>query len=227
MRALVAAVLFVPFSLVPFSLGSQAVFAQDVFVGSDLLLEDFEGNGPFTVDDWANTETDSEGNANSAQDAGDYGTVTWATQWSGIPSTNYDGVDLSKYKTYQVDVMVEEGQPVEEGSNFYLQLLSKTDVGYAYWEAYIPQTLVPADGNWYRVRVPIDSMNAKAGDGAEEPADLKTIVGCCNGMNFDEDGSKFKFKKCGFDNVKVSTLQIEEAEVKPVPAKDDTKEFVE
>ena len=66
-------------------------------------------------------------------------------------------------------------------------------------------------------------MKAVAGDGAEEPTDRKTIVGCCNGMAFDEDGSKFKFKKCAFDNVLVSTTEVEKIVVKPVLA----KEFVE
>jgi len=218
MRTLIA--LFVSVSL---TLVSQVGFAQD------LLLEDYEGNGPLAVADWRNTESDSEGNANAAEDSGEYATVSWATQWSGLPSTNYeDAMDLSKYMTYQVDVMVEEGQPVEEGANFYVQLLCKADVGYGYWEAYVPQGLVPADGKWHRVRVPIKSMNAVGGEGADAPTDLKTIVGCCNGMTFDEDGSKFKFKKCAFDNVKVSTTEIEKAVAEPVPAKDAAKsEFVE
>ena len=199
MRTLVALVVSVSLALVP-----QIGFAQD------LLLEDYEGNGPLTVAEWSNTQEDSEGNANAAQDAGEYATVSWATKWSGLPSTNYDdAMDLSKYKTYQVDVMVEEGQPMEEGASFFLQLLCETEVGYAYWEAYVPQSLVAADGKWYRVRVPIDSMKAVAGDGADLPTDRKTIVGCCNGMAFDEDGSKFKFKKCAFDNVVVSTTEVE------------------
>jgi len=219
MRTLVALVVSVAFSL-----ASQSGFAQD------LLLEDYEGNGPLTVADWGNTESDSEGNANSAQDAGEYATVRWATKWVGLPSTNYDddGMDLSKYKTYQVDVMVEEGQPVEEGANFFLQLLCKTEVGYAYWESYVPQSLVPADGKWYRVRVPIESMNPVAGEGADKPKDRKTIVGCCVGMAFDEDGSMFKFKKCAFDNVVVSTVEVEKLATEPAKnAADETSEFVE
>jgi hypothetical protein len=215
MRTLIALVVSVSLTFV-----SQLGFSQD------LLLEDYEGNGHLSVADWANTEADSEGNANASQDAGEYATVSWATQWSGLPSTNYDeAMDLSKYKTYQVDVMVEEGQPTEEGANFYMQLLCKVDVGYAYWEAYVPQSLVPADGKWHRVRVPIESMNAGSGDGADLPTDRKAIMGCCNGMTFDEDGSKFKFKKCAFDNVFVSTTEVAKTVVKPVTAKDSP--FVE
>ena len=218
MRTFAALVVSVLLTLV-----SQVGFAQD------LLLEDYEGNGHLSVADWRNTETDSEGNANAAEAAGKYATISWATQWSGLPSTNYEDVkDLSKYMTYQVDVMVEEGQPVEEGANFYVQLLSKADVGYAYWEAYVPQNLVPADGKWYRVSVPIKSMNAVAGEGAGEPTDRKSIMGCCNGMTFDEDGETFKFKKCAFDNVIVTTTEVEKTAVEPVPAKDAAKsEFVE
>jgi len=181
------------------------------------LLEDYEDKGHFTAATWANTEQDSEGNANAARDDGEYGVVDWATKWSGLPSTNYESaLDLSEYKTYQVDVMVEEGQPMEEGAVFYMQLLCEAETGYAYWEAHVPQSLVPADGKWHRVRVPIKSMNAAAGDGADTPTDLKTIVGCCNGMTFDEDGSKFKFKKCAFDNVFVSKTEVEKVIAEPV-----------
>ena len=217
MRTLVALVVSVTFSLV-----SQIGFAQD------LLLEDYEGNGPLTVADWGNTESDSEGNANLAQDAGEYATVSWATKWAGLPSTNYENaMDLSKYKTYQVDVMVEEGQPVEEGANFFLQLLCEAGVGYAYWEAYVPQSLVPADGKWYRVRVPIASMNPVAGEGADKPTDRKTIIGCCVGMAFDEDGSMFKFKKCAFDNVVVSTDEVEKMATEPAKDAAEKTPFVE
>jgi len=173
-------------SLIVFAVSISLAFISQVGFSQDLLLEDYEGNGSLTIADWSSTQSDSEGNANVAKDDGEHATVAWATQWSGIPSTNYEDVmDLSKYKTYQVDVMVEEGQPVEEGANFYVQLLSETDTGYAYWESYIPQNLVPADGK--------------------------------------EDGSKFKFKKCAFDNVLVSTTEVEKIVVKPVLA----KEFVE
>ena len=213
MRKIIAFLVFAALTIV-----SQVGSAQD------LLLEDYEGKGPLAVADWANTEQDSEGKANSSEDAGEYATVSWATQWSGLPSTNYDDVmDLSKYKTYQVDVMVEEGQPVEEGANFYVQLLCKAEVGFAYWESYVPQSSVPADGKWYRVRVPIESMNPVAGDGAEVPTDRKAIVGCCNGMTFDEDGSKFKFKKCAFDNVYVSETAVGKTVVQPAPVQPTEK----
>ena len=59
MRTLITWIVAVSLSLV-----SQTGSAED------LLLEDYEGNGPFSVANWGNTETDSEGNANVAQDVG-------------------------------------------------------------------------------------------------------------------------------------------------------------
>ena len=49
-----------------------------------------------------------------------------------------------------------------------------------------------------------------------KPTDRKTIIGCCIGMAFDEDGSTFKFKKCAFDNVIVSTDEVEKTAAEPV-----------
>lgn len=218
MRTLITWIVAVSLSLV-----SQTGSAED------LLLEDYEGNGPFSVANWGNTETDSEGNANVAQDVGEHATVSWATQWSGLPSAIAieDALDLSKFKTYQVDVMVEEGQPVEQGAQFLVQLLCKADVGYAHWEAYIPQNLAPADGKWYRLRVPIDSMTAVAGRGANTPTDRKAIIGCHNGMAFDEDGSQFKFKQCSFDNVIVSTTEVEKVVAELVPEKVEKKKLAD
>ncbi len=208
------ATLFISFSL---ALLSQVGHAEE------LLLEDYENNGAVSVADWANSFEDADGNANAARDAGKYAVVSWATKWSGIPSTNYDAMDLSKYKTYQVDVMVEKGQPVEDNANFYVQLLCQADAGYAYWESYVPQSLIPADGKWHRLHVPIKSMTAAAGDGAEKPTDRKSIIGCCNGMTFDEDGSKFKFKRCAFDNVILSTKEVEKLVAKPITKKPSSK----
>ena len=187
------------------------VFAEEV------LLEDFQYGGTFDVADWANAFTDSDGNQNAAFDDGDFALVRWATKWSGIPSTG-TAADFSKFKTFQVDVMVEKGQPVEDEANFYFQLLDETDQGYAYWETFVAQNKVPADGKWYRVQFPISTMVGSAGDGAEKPTDFKTIMGCCCGMTFDPEGeNKFKFKRAFFDNVTLSTEAVDGPVVKPSP----------
>ena len=81
----------------------------------------------------------------------------WATKWSGMPSTG-ESTDLSRFVTFQVDVMVPKDQPVEKGANFYFQLLNQTDQGYSYWELFVPQVLVPADGQWHQVRFYEESM---------------------------------------------------------------------
>ncbi|QDT09144.1 hypothetical protein [Planctomycetes bacterium K23_9] len=179
-------------------------------VGEEKLLEDFQYGGCFSVADWANTFEDADGRANEAIVSSKVARVSWATKWSGIPSTG-ESHDFSKFKTYQVDVMVEKGQPVEENANFYFQLINQTDAGYSYWEVFVPQTMVPADGQWHRVQVPIKSMVKGSGDGGEDPSDFTTIIGTCSGMTFDETGDKFKFKRAFFDNVTLSTESVEKA----------------
>jgi hypothetical protein len=150
--------------------------------------------------------------------------VSWGTKWSGIPSTG-ESKDFSKFKTYVVDVMVEKGQPVEENANFYFQLINQSDIGYSYWEVFVPQTMVPADGRWHQVRVPINTMVKGSGDGGEDPEDFTTIIGTCNGMTFDETGDKFKFKQAFFDNVKLSTESVDKAKVSQVAkSKNESKE---
>ncbi len=184
-------------------------------VAEEVLLEDFQYGGCFSVADWANTFTDPDGHANEAIVSSRVGRVSWATKWSGIPSTG-ESKDFSKFKSYVVDVMVEKGQPVEEGANFYFQLINQSDVGYSYWEVFVPQEMVPADGQWYQVCVPINKMVKGSGDGGEDPEDFTTITGTCNGMTFDETGDKFKFKHAFFDNVKLSTKEVDEAKVSKV-----------
>jgi hypothetical protein len=98
----------------------------------EVLLEDYEGGGLFSPADWANTFSDGAGNENAAKAEGGCAVVDWATQWSGLPSMG-PSEDFSKMKTFQADVMVEKGQPNEEGANFYFQLGNETSAGYSYW----------------------------------------------------------------------------------------------
>jgi hypothetical protein len=201
-----------PFILVLFS---ALYFNQSCFA-EELLLEDYEGGGLFAPADWANSFADSEGNSNSAQDAGKFAVVQWATQWSGIPS-NGSARDVSRFNTFQVDVMVEKGQPVEEGSNFYFQLLNETSQGYSYWEIYVPQSKVPADGKWHRVKFQLSRMDKGHGDGGDAPTDFKTTNGTVCGMTFDEQDDKFKMKRASFDSVTLTDEEITETTVAASP----------
>lgn len=182
----------------------------------EVLLEDYEGGGAFSPAEWANTFEDADGNANGAHDAGKFAAVQWATKWSGMPSTG-PTKDLSRFKTFQVDVMVEKGEPVEEGSNFYFQLLNETSAGYSYWEIFVPQTKVPADGKWYRVKFPLDRMDKGHGDGGDPPEDFTTIMGTTCGMTFDEEADQFKLKRANFDNLTLSDDVVTETKVAPSP----------
>ncbi|MGB7343523.1 MAG: hypothetical protein WBD20_04890 [Pirellulaceae bacterium] len=182
----------------------------------EVLLEDYQYGGCFSVADWANTFEDAQGRANEAIVSSKVARVSWGTKWSGIPSSG-ETQDFSKFKTFQVDVMVEKGQPVEEEANFYFQLLNESGTGYSYWEVFAPQTSVPADGKWYRIQLPIKSMVTGNGDGGEAPKDFTTINGTCCGMTFDENGDKFKFKRAFFDNVKLSTESVEKLTVSETP----------
>ncbi|MFK8111082.1 MAG: hypothetical protein AB8B91_02715 [Rubripirellula sp.] len=181
----------------------------------DLLLEDYSGRGIFQMATWANSFEDPEGNQNSAKVEGKVAVVDWATKWSGLPS-NGPAEDVSRYKTFQVDVMVEKGQPNEEGSHFYFQLLNETDAGYSYWELFVPQSKVPADGKWYRVRFPMSEMVTGFGDGGDAPTNFDSIIGTTCGMTFDEE-NKFKLKRARFDNVFLTIEKVDGIEVKPSP----------
>lgn len=174
----------------------------------DLLLEDYEDNGSFHVNRFDNSYRDSNGRKNFSGNAGTYATVNWAAKWSGLESTG-KSIDLDEYKTFQVDIMVKPDQPVEAETNFYFQLLYKTDVGYAYWEYFVPQRKVPADGKWYRIQFPFKNFYANAGNGADKPADFATIVGTVCGMTFDETGDVYEYKTAHFDNIKVSRKLVE------------------
>lgn len=189
---------------------TPGTFAEEV------LLEDYQYRGCFSPADWANSFSDGKGNANAAKQADNVAVVDWATQWSGLPS-NGETKDFSKFKTFQADVRVAKGQPVEEGSNFYFQLLNESDRGYSYWEAFVPQDKVPADGKWYRVRFPLTMMAKGFGDGGEAPTDFSTINGTVCGMTFDEkDNDVYQPKQAHFDNLILSDDKLSEIDVAPV-----------
>ena len=182
----------------------------------ELILEDYEGGGEFDPGPWANSFKDSEGNTNSARHKDSVAIVHWATKWSGLSSTG-PVVDVSKFTTFQVDVMVEKGQPVQDECYFFFQLLNKTSRGYSYWEVYVPQNLVPADGKWHRVKFPLSRMDKGYGDGGVPPGDFKTIFGTQCGMTFDEPEDQFKFKRANFDNLTLTDEEITETTVKLSP----------
>ena len=46
-------------------------------------------------------------------------------------------------------------------------------------------------------------------------------------MAFDEDGSQFKFKQCSFDNVIVSTTEVEKVVAELVPEKVEKKKLAD
>ena len=77
---------------------------------------------------------------------------------------------------------------------------------------------MPADGKWYRIQFPMKKFWGGAGDGGADPTDFKTIVGTVCGMTFDEDGKKFKFKTAQFDNLILSTSDVEDTVVKILAA---------
>ena len=175
----------------------------------EVLLEDYQYGGCFAPADWANTFSDGKGNQNATKSAKGVAVVDWATQWSGLPS-NGEIQDFSKFKTFQADVRVAEGEPVESGSNFYFQLLNESAQGYSYWEAFVPQEKVPADGKWYRVRFPLARMAKGFGDGGEAPADFTTIAGTCCGMTFDEtENDLYQPKQAHFDNLVLSDEEVD------------------
>lgn len=185
-------------------------------IAEELLLEDYESGGLYEPADWANSFADAEGNSNSARDTGKFAVVQWATKWSGIPS-NGAARDVSRFKTFQADVMVEKGQPVEAGSNYYFQLLNETLQGYSYWEIYVPQSMVPANGKWHRVKFQLSRMDNQHGDGGDPATDFRTINGTVCGMTFDEDDDKFKVKRASFDNVTLTDEVITETTVAESP----------
>lgn len=179
----------------------------------ELLLEDYEKGGCFDVNRFHNDFADPDGKTNSSRDAGEFAEVEWAAKWSGLESIG-PVRNLSRYKTFQADVCVEPGQPVEKESNFYFQLLNASTEGYSYWEKYVPQSEVPADGKWYRVRFSLNGLSTGHGDGGKKPENFETITGTVCGMTYDKDGSKYKFKIAKFDNITVVSESVDETEVK-------------
>lgn len=189
-------------------------FAVDC-VAEDVLLEDYEGGGLYDEADWANAFEDEGGNRNAAWVQRKVAMVDWATKWSGLPSTG-PAHNLSRFKTFQVDVRVAKGQPVEEGANFYFQLNHEADTGYSYWEKFVPQSKVPADGKWYRVQFAMETMDVNSGEGGAVPGDFKTIIGTTCGMTYDEDND-YEMKQASFDNVKLTTESVDGIVVALVP----------
>lgn len=183
----------------------------------DFVMTDYEGGGVCEAADWANTFEDADGKQNLVRIDNKTSLVDWATQWSGLPMI-CPPRDVSKYATFIADVKVEKGQPVQDGSNFYFQLLNASDVGYSYWETYVPQAKVPADGRWYRVHLPMNKMVPQSGDGAQMPKDFKTVSGTVCGMTYDDpNDDKFKFKQTRFDNVILSEKPVKEVTVTVSP----------
>ncbi|MBU0676791.1 MAG: hypothetical protein KJ626_01635 [Verrucomicrobia bacterium] len=180
---------------------------------ADLLLADYEGGGLFTGAIGAANQGASgldPSGSNDAYDAGLFMTVDWATLWSG--GSKFGAIaDLSGNDTYSFDIRVGVGQPVEAGANFYAQL---NDAGGGYFEQYISQTLILADGNWYRVKFPISGMNNVA---APNPAALTNASGVTLGMTFDSDGDDFLFKSVDIDNVQVTQDGVTGLEITIVP----------
>jgi hypothetical protein len=187
--------------------------AGAVFVSADLLLNDYEGGGAFTgaVGPSNNGLSGNDiGGTNAAFDAGTTLTVRWATLWSG-GSTFGSVTDLTGNDTYSFDIRVGVGQPVESGSSYYAQL---NDGGGGYLEQYVGQDLVAADGNWYRVRLPISGMNNVS---APNPAALTNMVGVTLGMTYDSDGDDYLYKEVDIDNVRVTSEGVSGITVTQIP----------
>ena len=198
-------------TLLLLALGCLTTLSQ----AEEALLEDFEGGGEYSATDWVNHESDADGNPNQAMVRDGKLKVVWTTKWSGLPSAG-EPTDKSQFKSYQVDVMVPTGEPVEQECNFYFQLLNKVDQGYSYWETFVKQNKIPADGQWYRVTFPISGMSPQGGDGGDPPSDFRSIYGCACGMTYDESGSQFKSKEAYFDNIRVLTKEIDGIKVQRV-----------
>lgn len=166
-----------------------------------VLLQDYEGGGLFGSVNPANHDTDNSGNTNDAYDAGTYMTVDWATTWSGGNSSGAE-TNLNAYDTYQFDIMVPVGQPVEAGSSFYLQFNCTATNEWSYWEYYVGQNNIPADGTWYRVQFPMGDMWGGSGPNEDDPTDFSEIQGITIGMTYDPPpGSTYQFKSAHLDNV--------------------------
>ena len=184
----------------------------------ELLLEDYQNGGIFNTSRFDNDFQDSLGRQNISQDVGDFSEVKWAAKWSGLASTGLPR-NLSRFRTFQVDVMVKPGQPVEEETNFYFQLLNQVETGYSYWEFFVPQNKIKADGKWYRVQFPMSKFYGSGGGGGARPENFETILGCVGGMTFDEDGDKFEFKIAHFDNFKLTDVEVADIVVQPALVK--------
>lgn len=181
-----------------------------------VLLEDYSGGGAF---DFAYDQNPSDAGVNGtnrAYDAGSYLAVEWATLWEGGVSSG-SAQDLDAYDTYTFDIKVESGQPVESGSEYYLQFNMQSATGYAYWEGFISQTLIPADSTWYRVEFPFASLGANSGGGGSDPTDFATVEGVTLGMRYDPDATSYGYKVVSIDNVLASDAGVSSVTVTAIP----------
>ena len=206
------------YPVLSFILTTMLTFFASSLVAEEVVLEDYQGGGVFEPADWGNSFEDAKGNVNKAAVEGGVAVVDWATKWSGQPSSG-TAQDFSKLKTFQVDVMVAKDQPVQTGSNFYFQLTNETDQGFSYWELFVPQEKIPADGKWYRVQFPMSRMDKGHGEGGELPTDFKTVHGTVCGMTYDDEVDQYTMKQASFDNVTLADKPVEEITITVIPKK--------
>jgi len=187
-----------------------SVWSAGYSVAIERLLTDYEHGGPFIGVSPANNFTNIYSQTNDAYDAGIYATVDWASSWSGASAYGGPTQDLDWADTYQVDIMVEEGQPLENGgAYYYCQFAYGVSTGWAWGEFKFAQTNVSVDGSWYRVQFPISNMNTNVGGGAEMPTNKASVNGVTAGMTGNNsNGTLFAFRTASFDNVLVSDAGI-------------------
>lgn len=186
---------------------------------AEIQLEDYE-TGPFYYSHPASTLTNDIGETNAAWDAGTHAEVEWAIQWSGAASYGATQ-NLESMDTYQIDIMVQTGQPVEAGSRFYCQLNSApyvTNAGaWSYWESNFQQTNIPADGQWYRIQFPFSDMDTHSGPVLNDPTNFASIIGVNIGMSGDVTGTNYLFKTAYFDNIIATDTGVTELVISPRP----------
>jgi len=179
---------------------------------TETLFEDYEMGGSFffSYRSSGSPDTNVLYQTNDAHDAGIYAKVKWATKWCGSSSFSTDTQDVQWADTFEIDVQVPVGEPVESGANFYYQMnTGVTNVGgWAYWGANMAQTNIPADGYWYRVKIPFSSFSGSSGGGAPVPDSYSNIIGVTIGMTYDDTGTNYQFKTAYFDNVKATDAGV-------------------
>lgn len=179
---------------------------------TETLFEDYEAGGAFYFSHRSSgsPHTNSLHQTNDAHDAGIYGKVKWATKWCGAASFSSNTQDVDWADTYELDIKVPEGEPVESGTLFYFQMNCAPSVpgGWAYWSTNIMQTNVLADGYWYRVQIPFGSFNASGGGGSTAPVNYSNVIGVTAGMQHDASGTDYQFKTAYFDNIKATDAGV-------------------